>query len=152
MIRRMLSDRSKDAPAGAIKYAKDLYRARASEPKTSAIQRILAVIRVDLAPNKPAFGERSAGTGQARQMLFDTGDNAVDLRITPVDKGFNIRGQVLGTGCEQATVYIAGKLAKVTSILDPSGGFRFEAMPAGKYSLSIRCGVNEIVIESLVVE
>ncbi len=150
VIRRMLADRSTDAPAGAIKYAKDLYRTRVAEPKASVLQRVMAVMKVDLAPNRAAFGERSAGTGQARQVLFDTGDNAVDLRIAAVDKGFDIRGQVLGSGSEDGAVELVGKAASASGKL-ANGTFRLGAVPAGVYSLSIRCGGKEIFIDKLTV-
>ncbi len=143
IISRMQSDRSVDAPADALKYARDLFRTRAAEP--SLLQRLVAVLKVDLAPNRAAFGERSAGGGAARQMLFDSGENALDLCVTAADDGFDIRGQVLGGGFDGGSVQIGDSV----SAIDEMGGFRFEAVAAGEYAMTVRGETSEIVIEGL---
>lgn len=146
IISRMQSDRSVDAPADALKYALNLFKTRAAE--RSLIQRIVAVLRVDLAPNRAAFGERSAGSGAARHMLFDSGENAIDLRVTLVDSKFKIRGQVLGGGFEVGEVQIGD----VVSVIDETGGFKFELISAGEYSLTVRGEASEIVIDRLILK
>ena len=146
IISRMQSDRSVDAPADVLKYAKNLFRTRAAEP--SLLKRIVAVLKVDLAPNRAAFGERSAAGGAARQMLFDSGENAIDLRVTAADGGFEIRGQVLGGGFDDGTVLIGN----ASSAIDKMGGFRFEAVAAGEYVLTVRGETSEIVIEGLILK
>jgi len=149
IIQRMLADKSADAPVDAIKYAKNLYRTRAVEPKASIIQRVLAVMRVDLAPNRAAFGERSASASQARQMLFDAGENAVDLRVTAVTDGFDIRGQILGEGFENGEIEIVNSEISVKVKIDKTSGFKVPGLPAGKYSLTVRGKNAEIVLEQL---
>ncbi len=144
IISRMQSDRSVDAPADVLKYAKNLFRTRAAEP--TLLQRFVAVLKMDLAPNRAAFGERSAAGGAARQMLFDSGENAIDLRVTATDGGFDIRGQLLGGGFEGGSVQIGD----VSSAIDEMGGFRFEAVAAGEYVLTVRGETSEIVIEGLI--
>lgn len=143
IITRMQSDRSVDAPADVLKYAKDLFRTRAAEP--SIMQRIVAVLKMHLAPNRAAFGERSAGGGAARQMLFDSGDNAIDLRVTAVENGFEIRGQVLGGGFDGGLVLIGD----AESAIDEMGGFKFAVIAAGEYAMTVRGETSEIVIEGL---
>lgn len=152
IIQRMLSDRSVDAPAAAIKYAKNLYRTRAAEPKTSVLQRVLAVMKADLAPNRAAFGERSASGAQARQMLFESGENAVDLRITAAKKAFDIRGQIFGEGFENGEIVIANDEISVKAVINEMGGFKLSAVPAGEYSLTVTGIDTEIVIEKLELE
>ncbi len=149
IIRRMLTDRSVDAPADAIKYAKNLYRTRAAEPKASIVSRVLAVMRVDLAPNRAAFGERSATGGQARQMLFDAGENAVDLRVTAVKNGFDIQGQILGDGFEKGEIEIANEQNSIKAAIDEMSRFSISGLPGGEYSLTIKVDNTEIFIEQV---
>jgi hypothetical protein len=149
IIRRMQSDTAIDAPADAVRYAKNLFRLRETEPKRSLVQRLLAVAQIDLAPNRAAFGERSASEGQARQILFEAGDNSVDLRIMASGKGFNIRGQILGNGFENGEVSIVNGGIPVKAKIDEMSGFKVINLAAGDYSLTIRGGSNEIFIERL---
>ncbi len=149
IIHRMLTDKSVDAPVEAIKYAKNLYRIRAVAPKASIIQRVLAVLQVDLAPNRAAFGERSATGSQARQMLFDAGENAVDLRVTAVTNGFDIRGQILGDGFENGEIEIVNNEVSFKAKIDKTSGFNFSGLPAGRYDLTMHGKDAEIVVEQI---
>ncbi len=152
IVKLMRSDTSVDAPADAILYAKNLFRTRAAEAPASLIDRVIAVLRTDLMPGVPAFGERSAASGQARQMLFEAGDNAVDLRVTRGSRGYDLRGQVLGEGFEngQATLTAAGKVT--TSAIDASGSFSFTGLPAGECSLTIAADGREITINTVTLQ
>lgn len=152
IIRRMQTDTSIDAPVDSIKYVKNLYRTRAAEPKQSVIQRMLAVMRVDLAPNRAAFGERSASESEARQMLFESGANAVDLRIKAIPKGFDIRGQILGNGFENGEIEIADKQNGVKAKINAMSEFRLSGVTAGEYSLTIRGAGTEIFIEQIILK
>src|SRR5262245_53891662 len=96
IARLMQTDDSSDAPAEAVLWSKNLFRTRFAEPKTSVVERILAVLQFDLTPDKAIFGERSTGASDVRQMLFDAGAQKIDLRISKVNKGFKIKGQVIG--------------------------------------------------------
>jgi hypothetical protein len=150
IMRRMAADRAEDAPADAIRYAKNLFRTRAVEAKPTVLRRILASLQVDLEPNRAAFGERSAAGAEARQMLFDAEDNAVDLRVTAAADRFDVRGQVLGAGFEagEATI-MAGEL-QYRSPLDAQGGFSFGGLEAGEYSLTISGRSIDIQIEKII--
>lgn len=145
VISLMQTDDSVDAPQDSIKWAKDIFRARAAEPKKSAVKRFLAVLQMDLPPGEAAFGERSASASQARQMLFQAGENAIDLRISRGEKGFSLHGQVLGEGFENCTV----KLGRFETTADELGEFRFNRVPKGIYDLTLQTGDGEIVIENL---
>src|SRR5689334_9706084 len=96
IINLMERDDSIDAPADSIRWASNLFRTRAAEPKASLIQKLVAVFQMEIAPNRPAFGERSASASTARQVLYRAGDNAIDLRIEAAKTGFTVRGQILG--------------------------------------------------------
>ncbi|MBK6725493.1 MAG: hypothetical protein IPG58_20185 [Acidobacteria bacterium] len=149
IIRRMQSDVAIDAPADALRYSKNLFRTRAPQPKESVLRRVLAVMRVDLAPGTAAFGERSSGEGQARQVLFDCGENAVDLRIKKAGEKFSIRGQIFGYGFENGTVELASADRSYLAKMDDVNEFRIDDVKAGDYSIIVRGSQDEILIESV---
>jgi len=151
IINRMANDHSVNAPADAITYAKNLYRTRSSAAQPSAFRRIMAVLQLDLAPNKAAFGERSVSGVQARQMLFKAGDNAVDLRINTGREKFHIRGQILGSGFDSGSeAELASRDMKVRAKLDANGGFTFAGLGSGEYGLTIQNTDTEIVVEKII--
>jgi len=139
----METDRSIDAPQDAIRWSKNLFRTRA--PKRSVVQKILAALQMDLSPGKAAFGERSAGSGQGRQMLFSAGENSIDLRIIKTEKGFDLRGQILGEGFPNCAI----KLGKFKTGANELSEFSFSEIPGGVYNLTVRTSETEIVIENL---
>jgi len=145
IISLMRRDDSVDAPQDAVKWSKNIFRARAVEPKKSLVQKVLAVLQMDLSPNKAAFGERSAGVGQERQMLFSAGENGIDLRIKEDDKGFIVRGQILGEGFAGASI----KFGEMEANIDETGEFSFADVPTGKYDMTLKTGETEITIENL---
>ena len=152
IIQRMQADTSIDAPADAVKYAKNLFRTRATEPRTSLIQRALAVLRVDLAPNRAAFGERSATGAQARQMLFESGDNAIDLRITKTGNRFTVKGQILGEGFVSAEIKFSNTDNCYSAQTNELSEFTMENIAEGKYILSLIGNQKEVIIENLEID
>ena len=144
IIRLMQTDKSSDAPADAIQWSKNIFRARATEPKKSVLEKVLAVLQMDLSPNRAAFGERSASASQARQMLFQAGENALDIRIAKTDRGFKLHGQILGEGFANGTV----KIGAFETATNEIGEFKLE-IPSGIYNLSVQSGEKEIVVEDL---
>ena len=149
ILKRMLADRANDAPADAIKWVKGLYRTRVVEKPAGLFQRIMAVVAADIAPGQVAFGERSASAGDARQMLFEAGENAVDLRITSLGGKLDIRGQVLGEGFDNAEIKLATGGSTYKAKADDSSTFALQNVVAGDYTLTIRGDAAEIVIEQL---
>ena len=147
IITLMMNDRSEDAPADARKYVKNLFRTRAAEPQPSMLRRIIGVLAMDLAPAKAAFGERSAAGAEARQMMFDADENAVDMRVSAAAAGFDIRGQILGSGFENCDAEISGDSVSIRIQIDSNGGFAFTGLKAGTYSLTIKGTASDIVIE-----
>lgn len=149
ILRLMQRDDSADAAADSVNRAKNLFRAKAAERPASLVEKIMAVLQVDLSPNRAAFGERSAGAGQARQMLFDAGDNSIDLRVKE-DKGiFEIRGQVLGTGFAGGEVELTGNGKSFKAGLNETSEFKLAGIPAGTYAFTARGDGKELVIEGL---
>ncbi len=145
----MQTDRSEDAPQDSVKWAKNIFRARAVEPKKSFAQKVLAVLQMDLSPNKAAFGERSASATQVRQMLFGAGENSVDLRITKNEKGLlNVQGQILGADFANCTVRLGDFQVEANELSE----FGFTGIPAGSYDLTFQTGETEIVIENLMLD
>src|SRR5436190_23459196 len=104
IVHLMQTDQSADAPADSIKWTKNLFRTRAAAPKRFLGQKVLAVLQMDLAPHKAAFGERSATSSETRQMLFSAGEHRIDLRIAKVKRGLTISGQILGEGADRAEI------------------------------------------------
>ena len=148
----MADDKAIDAPADVIKYAKDLYRTRVAEPRMSIVHRILAAVKMDLSPDRAAFGERSATGGQARQILLDAGQNAIDLRVMGSGKKFDLRGQVLGGGFENGVIEISGPDSTHQADLDAASEFELSGIPAGEYSLAIRNETAEIFVERIILK
>jgi hypothetical protein len=150
IMERMRTDDSVDAPPDAIRYAKNLFRARGAAAQPSLLRRIVAAVAVDLAPGVAALGERSGGETAVRQILFEAGENAVDLRITNVADGFSIRGQVLGPGFEDGMITVEGEIGRpLTSDIDSQGGFDLASLPAGSYQITVRGKDAEIVVPDL---
>ena len=145
IVQLMETDNSFDAPTDSIKWAKNIFRARVAEPKKSFMQKVLAVLQVDLSPGKAAFGERSASSAQARQMLFQAGKIAVDLRISETEKGFNVRGQILGAGFANCMI----KLGEFETKSNELSEFSFTEIQGGNYNLTLQTAETEIVIENL---
>lgn len=148
IISRMKADTSIDAPPDSLKYVSDLFRPRSAAPKPTLVQRIVAALTMDLMPDRAAFGERSAAGGQARQMLFDAGEFAIDLRVSGDANGFEIRGQILGEyGAGRVT--LSGDDYSSETDLDADGGFRFDTVAAGTYSIVIAGEAGEMAVENI---
>lgn len=145
IILLMQTDDSIDAPKDSIKWAKNLFKTRIAQPKKSILKKVLTVLQVDLAPNQAAYGERSVGSAQSRQMLFQAGENALDIRIAETKHGFEIYGQILGKGFERGTV----KVGDFETNTNELGEFKLSGIPKGDYSLTVQNNENEITVEIL---
>ena len=152
MIELMRRDDSVDAPADSIRWASNLFRTRATQPKQSLVKKIAAILQMDIAPGKPAFGERSLSASKVRQMLFKAEDNAVELRVEPAKKGFSIRGQVLGSGFTDATVTLSDDIKSREAQTSGTSEFQFENVAAGRYELVIRGESMEISLKAIDIE
>lgn len=149
ILRLMQRDDSADAAADSVKWAKNLFRAKAAEREATLIEKVMAVLQIDLSPQRVAFGERSAGAGQARQMLFDAGENSIDLRIREGKGGFEIHGQVLGMGFAGGEVKLAGADKSFRARLSQTSEFKLAGIAPGNYAFTARSDEKELVIEGL---
>jgi hypothetical protein len=145
----MRRDDSFDAPPETLKWAKNLIRTRAVEPKRTLLQKIVAVLQMDISSQQAVFGERSAAGAQARQMLFNAGDNAVDLRIEKKMQDFTVRGLIMGDGFATAEIKISNAENTYTEQANELSEFRFENIAKGEYILAIIGNDKELVIEDL---
>lgn len=152
IIDLMQRDDSVDAPAESIRWASNLYRTRATGTKKSFVQKIAAVLQIEIAPRKPALGERSASTSQVRQMLFKAGENAIDIRIEPKERAFAIRGQILGDGLAGAQIRLFNDTQGQQSQANEVGEFAFENVKPGQYELTVSGESVEITLKTIDIE
>ena len=145
----MRRDDSVDAPADSVRWASNLFRTRAAEPRKSLIKRLVGVLQMEIAPNKPAFGERSASPSTARQILYRADDTAVDVRIEKTKRGFIVRGQVLGDGFANASVRLFEDGRTFEASAGANSEFRFDSIPAGIYELAIHGTDVEITLKGI---
>jgi hypothetical protein len=150
VLEAMRADVSADAPAESVMWAKDLFRTRQFAPRETMVQKVLAVLQVDLSQLSPAFGERSAAT--AAQMLFQAGDNSVDLRVSPAEKGVKLMGQVLGGGFENCSIVLSGGKKDITGNANELAEFTLTGVKAGTYEMTLTSGTQQIVLENLVLK
>jgi hypothetical protein len=149
IVNLMQADDSADAPEDAVRWSKNLFRARVAEPKKSLVQKVLAVLQMDLSPDRAAFGERSGALSAVRQMLFTAGDNQIDLRIAKENKGFKVTGQILGAHFAGAELKLFNESKNFTAKSNELGEFSFEKISKGQYTLSLILKDKEIVIENI---
>lgn len=143
----MQRDDSVDAPADSVRWAKNLFAVRAAEPGT--LRRWVAALISELAPGTPAFGERSAAAGKARQLLFQADEAAIEVHVEPKGKTFAVSGQFLGEFQTGSVATLAAGVLKLECELSEVGGFSFEKVAKGDYELVIRTDEGEFAIERL---
>lgn len=146
LIDRMMADDSVDAPVDAIKFVKNYYRSHAVE-QPSTFRRIMAVLSLDLAAGQMALGERSGSTATPRQVLFDAGEHAIDLRVS-IGHGARVSGQILGYGFENGTIEIGDYTAKI----DDQGRFNFDQIATGEYDILVKGDRIELVVKGFTIE
>lgn len=150
IIRLMQTDQSVDAPEDAVKRAKNIFLSKAAEPKQSLVQKVFAVLQVNLSPRTAVFGERS--TAAVRQMLFEAGDASIDLRITEGEQGFSLAGQILSEDFTGAEITLSNAKKSITARAGQLSEFKFENLAQGKYTLTITQKDRQIEIENLEIE
>jgi len=152
ITRLMQTDDSADAPEDAVRWSKNLFRARRAAPEKSFVQKVLAVLQVDLAPDKTAYGERAGSPAAARQMLFAAGDARIDLRIMKTNKDFKVSGQILGEDFAGAQIRLFNENKNFTVKSNELSEFTFEKISKGSYTLSLIFKDKEIIVESIEID
>jgi hypothetical protein len=142
----MRRDTSVDAPPDVIARAVRLFgTTRAASPGRP--RRILATLRFDSAQPTPALAVRAA-TWPVRQRLYHAEAYELDLRETPTDGLWTVKGQVLGP-CTGGLVELRGPLRAVQSTLDELCTFTLPPVPADIYTLTLRLPEIEVELPSL---
>lgn len=145
IITLMQTDGSVDAPEDALNWSRNIFRTRQAATKGTIVERLKAVLKVDILPGSVAYGERSSGTAKARQMLFEAGDNSIDLRISGAGEDIEIKGQIIGTGFANSTV----TLGELNTTANEYAEFAFSDVPPGSYDLLVKTSEREILIEEI---
>jgi hypothetical protein len=149
IVQLMETDDSADAPAGAVKWAKNVFASRAAQARPTIFETIVATLRINISPERPAFGERSATSSAVRQLLFAAGENSIDLRIAAGRSKSTISGQILGDGFEGAALTLEGTAKTHAAKSGELNEFKFKDVPNGTYRLAVRASGKEIVIEQI---
>jgi anti-sigma factor RsiW len=146
----MRTDTGEDAPPHVIKRALELFRARSEQENPSADlrRRVLAVLHFDSLGLAPAFGVRSGKPG-ARQLLFSTHVNEIDLRIEPAGQGWLVSGQVLGGATTSGTALLQGATGVSETSLNELNEFALPPVEAGTYKLILNLTDVEVEIEEI---
>lgn len=148
----------RDAPQGWVDAAVALWKI-APRPAPRAPQlwtRIAAALSFDSwATPQLALGMRSTALDN-RHLLFSAEGRDIDLRITHGVDRFALTGQVLGPD-ESGEVVLSspsdktGSSVLMSAKLDSLGEFRLGGVDQGTYQLTLRMGVEEIVLPPIVI-
>jgi anti-sigma factor RsiW len=134
------ADDSEDAPAHVADRAVRLMRQR--NAALSAMRpRLTAALRFDSRRMPVALGARGQAAG-ARQIMFETEQHNVDVRIKPVGAQWAVWGQVLGA-VAGGQAELQG-LATVQADLNHLSEFDLPPVPPGAYTLILRLDDLEI--------
>jgi hypothetical protein len=147
VVNLMRADTLEEAPRDVISHAVGLFRRSETKAKESLVRRVLAALSFDSASLTPAYGVRSGQTA-TRQMLYSTGDNDLDLRITPGEEAWIVSGQVLGQEqCAGGEVSLEGEAGSAAATeLNELCEFTLPPVAAGSYRLRLRFSDLEIEI------
>jgi hypothetical protein len=133
------------APASLIESAVQLFPATpARTPLQDVVDAARAWVQAVLsfdswAPAPHAVGVRGLPS-DTRHMVFVAEGRDIDLRIVPSAGQFTLSGQVLGpdeAGEVEVRVADDAEAAPRLASLDTLGGFRIDAVPGGRYELTL---------------
>jgi hypothetical protein len=102
-----------------------------------------------------ALGVRSMAVDN-RHLLYSARGRDIDVRVTLAADRFSLSGQILGPD-ESGEVELssqsdkAGPSVSRTTQLDELGEFRLDGVDRGTYLLTLRMGVDEIVLPPIVI-
>ncbi len=151
-----------DAPQCWVDAAVALWKvaprpaARAASQAPKLWTRIAAALSFDSwATPQLALGVRSMAIDN-RHLLYSAEGRDIDLRITHGVDCFALTGQILGPD-ESGEVLLAsqgdslGSPVLMITQLDSLGEFRLDGVDRGTYQLTLRMGVEEIVLAPIVI-
>jgi hypothetical protein len=82
-------------------------------------------------------------------MLFEAGDNAIDIRIVESGESLEVRGQIIGDGFENGEIFLDGNGAAYSAELNEISEFSLRQVARGAYRLTVRGRGKEIVVEDI---
>ncbi|HEX8139876.1 MAG TPA: hypothetical protein VF544_20115 [Pyrinomonadaceae bacterium] len=145
----MRTDTAEDAPPEVIARAVNLFRLRSpAEPRPSLVRRVLAALSFDSLQLAPAYGVRSGSTA-ARQLIYNAGENDLDLRLTSKDESWIVSGQVLGQGCTGGEALLQGSSGQAIATLNELCEFALPPVASGSYTLHVRFNDVEVEVPDL---
>ena len=149
VIEVMRADDSPDAPEYVINRAVRLFRTQRLLPaEPSPRRRIIAALRLDTARQPFALGVR-ASRPATRELLFDIdSENELEVRIEPVEGGWRVAGQILGT-CTGGQVLLEGSAGQATTELSPLCEFSLPPQPGAIYKLVLQLEDVEVEVPIL---
>jgi hypothetical protein len=143
----MRSDDSVDAPEHMIQRAARLIR-QPAPAAPGVLQRVIAVLRNDSwTTARLAAGLRSV-QAWPRALLLSAGEHELDLQIVPHGEHWQIQGQVLGPE-GPGTAVLSNDGERYAAALNELGEFALAAVAAGRYTLAVRQGTIEIIVNDL---
>ncbi len=148
VINLMRSDTAADAPRDLIAHAVNMFQSRSHASEPSLLRRIVAALSFDSFTAAPAFGMRS-GQSPVRQLLFETDEGDLDIRVESRADGLIVSGQVLGHTCAGGQVALEGVAHSAAATLNDVCEFKFSSVPAGSYSLRVSLSHVELEIPLL---
>jgi hypothetical protein len=154
------ASRLQDAPQGWVDAAVALWkvapRATVKPQAPKLWTRIAAALSFDSwATPQLALGVRSMAADN-RHMLYSAKGRDIDVRITAGVDRYALTGQILGPD-ESGEVVLSsqgdgpGSHWSRTTQLDALGEFRLDGVDKGTYLLTLRTGVDEIVLPAFVI-
>ena len=154
------ASRLPDAPQGWVDAAVALWKVApraAAKPATPKLwTRVAAALSFDSwAVPQLALGVRSIAVDN-RHLLYSARGRDIDVRVTLAADRFSLSGQILGPD-ESGEVELssqsdkAGPSVSRTTQLDELGEFRLDGVDRGTYLLTLRMGVDEIVLPPIVI-
>jgi hypothetical protein len=148
LINTMRADTAIDPPNYVVARALDLFPALVAAAKEpSLVRRVLAALSFDSLELPAAYGVRSGQTA-TRQLLFNAGENDLDLRVTPSGESWVLSGQVLGD-CTGGEVELEGASGAASITMNELCEFTLPALPTGSYTLRLRLNEMEVEVPQL---
>jgi anti-sigma factor RsiW len=148
LINTMRADAAIDPPNYVVARALDLFPTRvAAAGEPSLVRRVLAALSFDSLQLPAAYGVRS-GQSATRQLLYNAGENDLDLRVTASGESWVLSGQVLGD-CTGGEVELEGEAGAARSSMNELCEFTLPAVPTGSYTLRLRLNEMEVEVPQL---
>lgn len=143
-------------PAATRALLRRRFEAYALQRRTpSLLRRVLATLSFDSGAQALAPGLRSAGVQDApRQLIYSTelADLALNMLPRAFDQQIDLHCQIFPKQADQpmqVALELRGEAMTSTGVADELGEWTFEAILAGHYTLIMRAGDVEVVVESL---